>query len=80
LANTSPPSSVSIFPGIAAPAFFARQAHHAARAAPHLRDAHLACDQGRLITLNRAQFEALFSGLDWRRVKALEARRPAAAE
>ncbi|WP_411976637.1 IS66 family insertion sequence element accessory protein TnpB [Sulfitobacter faviae] len=33
-----------------------------------------------LITLNRAQFEALFSGLDWRRVKALEARRPAAAE
>jgi len=33
-----------------------------------------------LMTLNRAQFEALFSGLDWRRVKALEARRPAAAE
>ncbi|MGI3213436.1 IS66 family insertion sequence element accessory protein TnpB [Roseovarius tibetensis] len=33
-----------------------------------------------LITLNRAQFEALFAGLDWRRVKALEARRPAAAE
>ena len=33
-----------------------------------------------LIPLNRAQFEALFSGLDWRRVKALEARRPAAAE
>ena len=33
-----------------------------------------------VVTLNRAQFEALFSGLDWRRVKALEARRPAAAE
>jgi transposase len=33
-----------------------------------------------VMTLNRAQFEALFSGLDWRRVKALEARRPAAAE
>jgi Transposase and inactivated derivatives len=33
-----------------------------------------------LMTLNRAQFEALFAGLDWRRVKALEARRPAAAE
>jgi transposase len=32
------------------------------------------------ITLNHAQFEALFSGLDWRKVKALEARRPAAAE
>jgi len=30
--------------------------------------------------LNHAQFEALFSGLDWRKVKALEARRPAAAE
>ena len=30
-----------------------------------------------VMTLNRAQFEALFSGLDWRRVKALEARRPA---
>ena len=32
------------------------------------------------MTLNRAQFEVLFAGLDWRRVKALEARRPAAAE
>ena len=27
-----------------------------------------------------AQFEALFAGLDWRKVRALEARRPAAAE
>jgi transposase len=33
-----------------------------------------------VMTLNRAQFEALFAGLDWRRVKALEARRPAVAE
>ena len=33
-----------------------------------------------VMTLNRAQFEALFAGLDWRRVKALEAHRPAAAE
>ncbi|MCD1637076.1 IS66 family insertion sequence element accessory protein TnpB [Martelella mediterranea] len=33
-----------------------------------------------VIRLNRAQFEALFAGLDWRRVKALEARRPTAAE
>ena len=33
-----------------------------------------------LMTLNRAQFEALFAGLDWRKVRALEARRPAAAE
>ena len=33
-----------------------------------------------VMTLNRAQFEALFGGLDWRRVKALETRRPAAAE
>ena len=33
-----------------------------------------------VMTLNRAQFEALFAGLDWRRVRALEARRPAAAE
>ena len=32
------------------------------------------------MTLNRAQFEALFSGLDWRKVRALEARKPAAAE
>ena len=33
-----------------------------------------------VMTLNRAQFEALFAGLDWRRVRALEARRPAAVE
>lgn len=33
-----------------------------------------------VMTLNRAQFEALFAGLDWRRVRALEARRPTAAE
>lgn len=33
-----------------------------------------------LMSLNHAQFEALFSGLDWRRVKALETRGPAAAE
>ena len=33
-----------------------------------------------LMTLNRAQFEALFAGLDWRKVRALEARRPAVAE
>ncbi len=33
-----------------------------------------------VMTLNGAQFEALFAGLDWRRVRALEARRPAAAE
>ena len=29
------------------------------------------------MTLNRAQFEALFAGLDWRRVRSLEVRRPA---
>tara|TARA_R110002072_G_scaffold269911_1_gene429724 strand:+ start:416 stop:574 length:159 start_codon:yes stop_codon:yes gene_type:complete len=33
-----------------------------------------------VMPLNRAQFEALFTGLDWRKVKALETRRPAAAE
>lgn len=33
-----------------------------------------------VMTLNRAQYEALFAGLDWRKVKALEARRPTAAE
>jgi len=33
-----------------------------------------------MIALNHAQFEALFSGLDWRKVKALETRPPAAAE
>ncbi|CRL14715.1 IS66 family insertion sequence element accessory protein TnpB [Phaeobacter italicus] len=32
------------------------------------------------MTLKRAQFEALFAGLDWRRVRSLEARRPAVAE
>ena len=39
----------------------------------------LAAD-GAYAALYRAQFEALFSGLDWRKVKALEARRPTAAE
>ena len=33
-----------------------------------------------VMTLNRPQFEALFAGLDWRRVRSLEVRRPAAAE
>ena len=33
-----------------------------------------------VMTLSHAQFEALFSGLDWRRVRALSARRPAEAE
>jgi len=33
-----------------------------------------------LMTLSHAQFEALFAGLDWRRLKALETRPPAAAE
>jgi len=33
-----------------------------------------------MIALNHAQFEALFAGLDWRKVKALETRPPAAAE
>jgi len=33
-----------------------------------------------MMRLNHAQFEALFSGLDWRKVHALEARPPAAAE
>ncbi|MBU3031168.1 IS66 family insertion sequence element accessory protein TnpB [Paracoccus marinaquae] len=33
-----------------------------------------------MLALNHAQFEALFAGLDWRRVKALESRPPAAAE
>jgi len=32
------------------------------------------------MTLNRAQFEALFAGLDWRRVRSLEVHRPAVAE
>ena len=33
-----------------------------------------------VMALNHAQFEALFAGLDWRRVKALETRPPSAAE
>lgn len=33
-----------------------------------------------VMTLNRTQFEALFAGLDWRKVRALEARKPAGAE
>jgi len=33
-----------------------------------------------LMALNHAQFEALFSGLDWRKVKAIAARPPTAAE
>jgi transposase len=33
-----------------------------------------------VMRLSRAQFEALFEGLDWRRVYARRVRRPAAAE
>ncbi len=33
-----------------------------------------------VMRLSRAQFEALFEGLDWRRVVARRVRRPAAAE
>ena len=33
-----------------------------------------------VMTLNRAQFEALFAGMAWRKVKALSPRRPAVAE
>lgn len=33
-----------------------------------------------MMALNHAQFEALFAGLDWRKVKALETRPPSAAE
>lgn len=33
-----------------------------------------------VMALNHAQFEALFAGLDWRRVRVLEACPPAAAE
>ena len=33
-----------------------------------------------VMSLNHAQFEALFAGLDWRRVRAMSARRPAEAE
>ncbi len=31
-----------------------------------------------MITINKAQFEALFEGLDWKRVTARSARRPVA--
>jgi len=33
-----------------------------------------------VMRLSRAQFEALFEGLDWKRVRSLDAVRPAAAE
>jgi len=33
-----------------------------------------------LMSLNHAQFEVLFIGLDWRKVKALAAHPPTAAE
>ena len=33
-----------------------------------------------VMSLSHAQFEALFAGLDWRRVRALSARRPVEAE
>ena len=33
-----------------------------------------------VMSLNHAQFEALFAGLDWRRVRALSVRPPAEAE
>lgn len=33
-----------------------------------------------LMTLTHAQFEALFAGLDWRRVHAVKARTPQAIE
>ncbi|MCP5340711.1 MAG: IS66 family insertion sequence element accessory protein TnpB [Rhodobacteraceae bacterium] len=33
-----------------------------------------------LMVMNHAQFEALFAGLDWRRVRAIEARAPEAVE
>lgn len=33
-----------------------------------------------LMTLNHAQFEALFSGLDWHRVRAVETRAPETVE
>ena len=39
---------------------------------PNIRDG--------VLSLNPAQFEALFAGLDWRRVTQLEALPPAAAE
>ena len=33
-----------------------------------------------LMTLGHAQFEALFAGLDWRRVRSVETRAPDAIE
>jgi transposase len=33
-----------------------------------------------MMTLGHAQFEVLFAGLDWRRVRALETKAPEAAE
>jgi transposase len=33
-----------------------------------------------VMSLGAAQFEVLFAGLDWRRVRAVDVRRPAAAE
>jgi len=33
-----------------------------------------------ILSLNHAQFEALFAGLDWRKVKAVTVRPPAASE
>ena len=33
-----------------------------------------------VLSLSVAQFEVLFAGLDWGRIKALDVRRPAAAE
>lgn|GEM_PF-4807590 len=33
-----------------------------------------------LMTLGHAQFEALFAGLDWRRVRSVETRAPTAIE
>ena len=33
-----------------------------------------------LMMLNHAQFEALFAGLDWRRIRAVKARAPEAVE
>ncbi|XEN35257.1 transposase (plasmid) [Ensifer sp. WSM1721] len=32
------------------------------------------------MTLSHAQFEALFAGLDWRRVRAVQTRAPQAVE
>ena len=33
-----------------------------------------------LMLVNHAQFEALFAGIDWRRVRAIEAKAPEAVE